>query len=158
MKWKRILTILLLALIVLQFIRPERNLSPGEAPAGISRVFPETASVEPILKKACYDCHSNNTRYPWYSNLQPLGWWLQHHVDEGKGELNFDEFARYDRSKQDHKLEETIEVLEKDEMPLSSYVTQHADAQLSAAEKKALIGWAGSLRRKLADTTLPDTR
>jgi hypothetical protein len=95
-----------------------------------------------ILDKACNDCHSNNTKYPWYSNFQPVAWWLDHHVDEGKGEINFDEFLTYPAKKARHKMEEVNEMVKEGEMPLNSYTWVHKDAVLTQAEKLVLAEWA----------------
>lgn len=82
--FKRILLVLLVVLILIQFFRPQRNISASPSPADISTIYPVPANVGSILKKACYDCHSNNTNYPWYANVQPIAWWLNDHVEEGK--------------------------------------------------------------------------
>jgi hypothetical protein len=105
--------------------------------------------VKTILNKACMDCHSNNTRYPWYNNIQPVAFWLANHVDEGKEELNFSEFKTYKLKRQDHKLEEVVEMIQEGEMPLSSYTITHGDAKLTESEKQLLINWANEGRKAL---------
>jgi hypothetical protein len=92
------------------------------------------------------DCHSNNTNYPWYASVQPLAWWIDHHIEEGKGELNFSEFASYKPKKARHKLDEVAEQVEIHEMPLNSYTFIHAEARLTAAERKLLSDWAKATR------------
>ena len=94
------------------------------------------------MDKACNDCHSNNTKYPWYATFQPVAWWLDHHVDEGKGEINFDEFLTYPAKKARHKMEEVNEMVKEGEMPLNSYTWIHKDAVLTQAEKLVLAEWA----------------
>lgn len=143
---KKILYGLLAVLVIMQFIRPERNVSEIPSANDIRVQYPMPANVESILKRACYDCHSNNTSYPWYTNIQPLGWWLQHHVDEGKAELDFSEFATYSPKKADHKLEEVVEMVEEKEMPLESYTWIHKDAVLSTEEIEIVTQWANELR------------
>jgi hypothetical protein len=145
---KRALLALVVALILVQFVRPERNLS-GEATNDITKVYTVPDNVQPILKKACYDCHSNHTEYPWYTNIQPAGLWMQHHVNEGKGELNFNEFAKYTPKRQNHKMEELIGMVEENEMPLSSYTWIHKNAILTAEEKNALIYWAKGIQQQI---------
>jgi hypothetical protein len=113
--------------------------------------------VQHILEKACFDCHSNNTRYPWYSNIQPVGWWLQHHVEEGKEELNFDEFRTYSTRGQAKKLHQTVGLVKKGLMPLPSYTWIHSDAKLSEEERRVLSGWADSLA-KVIERTRPDNQ
>ncbi|TCZ73501.1 heme-binding domain-containing protein [Flaviaesturariibacter aridisoli] len=154
---KRILLIIAAILVIIQFIRPERNLHPGTQTASIGRAYPVPAPVQGILEKACYDCHSNNTRYPWYSNIQPVGWWLERHVNEGKRGLNFDEFAGYTHRRQSKKMKEAAEQVEKGEMPLDSYTWIHKDAVLTAQERSTLIAWAHDVQRLAADSTKPDT-
>lgn len=100
---KKILLVLLLAFVVVQFFRPKPNKQEGPAPDHIATRFAMNEGVKTILEKACMDCHSNNTRYPWYSKIQPVAWWLDDHIREGKKELNFSEYtnkrARYQYQK-----------------------------------------------------------
>lgn len=139
---KKILLFLLVALVVIQFIHPKRNKTSGEQVNSIGKVYAIPADVESILKKACTDCHSNNTSYPWYSRLQPVHWWLNNHVREGKEHLNFDEYTNRSLRYQYHKMEETIEQVKEGEMPLNSYTWTHKDARLTQEEKDKLIDWA----------------
>ncbi len=145
---RTIVIVLVMVLIGIQFFRPEKNIHPGPQPLSISpSVVPDT--VQSLLQKACYDCHSNNTRYPWYNNIQPVAWWLQHHVNEGKRELNFDEFQQYSKKKQVHKLEETAKTVKEEEMPLPSYLWVHMGARLTDAERALIAEWALSLKNKI---------
>lgn len=146
---KRILFFLLALLVIIQFIRPGKNLSTTGSANDISTKFAVPENIHVILEKACYDCHSDNTYYPWYSNIQPIGWWLQYHVNEGKRELNFNEFAQYPSKKQDHKLKELIETVKEGEMPLDSYTWLHKKAKLSEQEKQILVDWAQGIRNRI---------
>ena len=146
---KRILFFLLALLVIIQFIRPGKNLSTTGSANDISTKFAVPENIHLILEKACYDCHSDNTYYPWYSNIQPIGWWLQYHVNEGKRELNFNEFAKYPAKKQDHKLKELIETVKEGEMPLTSYTWLHKKAKLSEQEKQILVDWAQGIRNRI---------
>lgn len=146
---KKIAWFLLIALIVIQFIKPQKNQSTQKSSNDISTLAAVPANVQTVLDKACNDCHSNNTRYPWYSNIQPVAWWLANHVKEGKGELNFSEFTSYSPKKQARKLEETIEMVKEGEMPLNSYTWTHKDAVLTNEEKLALSSWADELRKSI---------
>lgn len=136
------LYLLVTALLIAQFFRPTRNLGVIRGTTHIAEVYPVPAQVEGILEKACYDCHSNHTRYPWYARVQPLGWWLANHVAEGKEELNFSEFTNLPPEGRAHKLAEIIEQVEHGEMPLRSYTLLHREANLTQAEKETLINWA----------------
>ncbi|HYE55151.1 MAG TPA: heme-binding domain-containing protein, partial [Chitinophagaceae bacterium] len=93
---------------------------------------------------------SNNTEYPWYTNIQPVGWWMQDHVDVGKKQLNFSEFGTYPAEGQHHKMEEVIEQVKGDHMPLNSYLWMHGDAKLNAEQKNKVIEWAERLRQHIA--------
>src|SRR5689334_4746496 len=116
---RRFLVVLLVILIVIQFIRPAKNISNDLLASDISRVYTVSENVSGILKKACADCHSNNTVYPWYAQVQPVGWWLNNHIREGKKELNFSEFGSYPIARQYKKLDDMAEQVNKGEMPLS---------------------------------------
>jgi hypothetical protein len=147
---KRVVLIVVILLVVIQFIRPSRNLSSAQSANDISRHYTVPDTVAGILDRACNDCHSNNTRYPWYTNIQPVGWWMQHHVNDGKGELNFAEFGSYPAKRQYHKLEEMVKQIKDDEMPLNSYLWIHTNAKLTEADKQTLINWANNLRQEIA--------
>lgn len=147
---KKILWTLLVIIIGIQFIRPARNESTVSTANDISQQYYIPPQVVGILKRSCNDCHSNNTIYPWYTNIQPVGWWMQEHIEEGKRQLNFSQFGAYKPKDQDHAMEEIMEVIEKNEMPLDSYLWMHRDAQLSAADKATLIDWAKKLKAEIA--------
>jgi hypothetical protein len=142
---RKIFLFLLFAFIVIQFIHPKPNKASGDQPNHIGKRFTIPGDVKIILGKACNDCHSNNTRYPWYSNIQPVDWWLTNHIKEGKAHLNFDEYTNRSLRYQYHKMEETVELVKKGEMPLDSYTWIHKDAILTEDEKSKLIGWAESI-------------
>ena len=102
---KKILLVLLVALIVIQFIHPKKNKSEGPQPNYIGNNFTIPADVKAIMAKACNDCHSNNTRYPWYAKIQPVRWWLNNHITDGKKGLNFDEYTHRPLRYQYHKMD-----------------------------------------------------
>lgn len=140
--FKKIMLVLLLAFIVIQFIRPEKNTAAGVQPNYIGNVYAIPEDVKSILAKACNDCHSNNTVYPWYSKIQPVDWWLNDHVVDGKKHLNLDDYTKRSLRFQYHKLEEIVEQVKEGEMPLESYTLIHKEAKLTDTEKDKLIGWA----------------
>jgi hypothetical protein len=147
---KIVLAVFAVLLVGAQFVRPAKNISTGAPGADDLTVLrPPPAEVKAILDRACYDCHSNHTRYPWYAEVQPLGWWLANHVKEGKAHLNFSTFGTYPAKRQSRKLEELIEEVEEGKMPLPSYTWTHADARLTPAEINALTDWAASVRENL---------
>lgn len=142
---KKILIGLLVVLVVMQAFRPAKNLS-GDKTKDISGSYVVPEDVKTILAKACNDCHSNITRYPWYSEVQPVAWWLNDHINDGKRHLNFNEFDGYRIAKQYKKLEECIKEVKEGGMPLSSYTIIHKDAILSDTEKQAFFNWCQVLR------------
>lgn len=145
MKYVKIFFLFLLgAFVVIQFFRPKKNINKGaEATANhISKIIPVPENIAGILKKACNDCHSNNTNYPWYTNIMPVGWIINNHVVDGKKELNFDEFSTYKARRQSKKLEEVADEVKEGKMPISSYTRIHKEARLTDEEKTALINWA----------------
>lgn len=143
--FRKIMYVLLAAFIVIQFIHPAKNTSKGLQPNTIGNNYAIPADVKTILGKACNDCHSNNTRYPWYAKIQPVDWWLNKHVVDGKKDLNFDEFTNRAPRYQYHKMEEVIEMVKEREMPLKSYTWTHKDARLNSNEREMLTGWAQSV-------------
>jgi hypothetical protein len=142
---KKILLFLLIAFIAIQFFHPKKNIAAGPQPNYVGNSFAVPADVKPILEKACNDCHSNNTRYPWYAKIQPVHWWLDKHLRNGKKAINFDEYTNKSLRYQYHKMEEVIEMVNDGKMPLNSYTWTHKDARLNADEKNKIIGWAQSI-------------
>lgn len=139
--FKKILLVLLIVFIGIQFVRPAKNVSTDKS-KNIKNLYAVSTEVETILTKACNDCHTNNTEYPWYAAVQPVTWWLDDHIKEGKKHLNFDEYTTYNLRKQFHKMEEVVEQVKEKEMPLDSYTWIHRDAKLSDAERATLTTWA----------------
>lgn len=141
---------LLVVMVGLQFIptRSNQNMEVSQASDFIkSNRVP--AYLGHMLRTSCYDCHSNNTNYPWYSRVQPVGWLLENHINTGKAELNLSEFGSWSVRKQKSKLKSMASQVEKDEMPLSSYAFIHHEARLSKESKKALVDYLNALQDSL---------
>lgn len=155
---KKILIGLVLVLIVIQFIRPEKNDS-NELTYDISTTYEIPKEVNHLLAVSCNDCHSNKTEYPWYANVQPVTWWLNDHIVDGKRHLNFSTFTKLPIAVQNHKLEETIEMVEKKEMPLASYTNfgLHSEANLTDEQRKMLTDWAKEQMDYLKNTYPADS-
>ena len=154
---KKILLVLLIIFIAIQFFHQDKNISTVMSQNDISTKYPVPDSIQQILKVACYDCHSNNTRYPWYDHIQPVTWWLNNHVKDGKRALNFSEFTTYRIKKQFHRLDDIDEQIKKDEMPLSSYTLIHTDARLSDRQKLAIYSWTAALKDTIKANYSPDS-
>lgn len=146
---KKILIALFTVFILIQLFRPEKNQSTAESPNDIFAHYQASENTKQLIHTSCYDCHSNNTVYPWYAEVQPVAWWLADHVNEGKSELNFSEFASYTPKKGDHKLEELVEMLKEGEMPLKSYTLIHKKADLSDVQRAELSKWADVVRLQI---------
>jgi hypothetical protein len=147
---KKILLVILVTIIAIQFIQPARNKSGQVLPTDISKVYNIPNQIQSVLKNACYDCHSNNTNYPWYSNIQPGGWWLASHIRKGKEELNFSEFGDYSSRKQRSKLNSIAKTVEDGTMPFPSYTLIHRNARLTKDEKAVIINWANNTKDSLS--------
>ena len=155
---KKILLGLGVILIIIQFIRPAKNNS-NDTQYHISNNYNVPTEVKHILEVSCNDCHSNKTEYPWYFYVQPVAWWLDHHIADGKRHLNFSSFTKSSIAIQNHKFEEVIETVEEKEMPLPAYtyLGLHAEANLSDDQRKAVIDWAKEQMDMLKANYPPDS-
>lgn len=143
---KKIFYILLLIFAAIQFIPVKYNEQKNTASSSIETAHYIPENVLSTLKKSCYDCHSDQTNYPWYAKIRPVAFWIANHVEEGKEELNFSTFGDYSLRRQFHKLEEISEQIEENEMPLKSYTLIHGNAKLSEAQKSDIKNWVSALR------------
>lgn len=150
---KKLLLALGVVFVVIQFFRIDKT-NPAVDPAQdfLSTLKP-SAEISGLLKTACYDCHSHETKYPWYTNIAPVSWWIKNHFDEGREELNFSTWQAYTAKKKDHKLKECVELVKEKEMPLTSYTWMHSDARLSDVQRTALADYFSALRSGSAATT-----
>ena len=145
---RRLLFALIAIFIAAQFFRP----SLANLPTDPAKSLTAPANVQPILDRSCMDCHSNSTRWPWYSRISPVSWWLADHVKDGRRELNFSEWNTFTPRRQYRKLEEICEEVKEREMPLKSYLPLHPSAKLSDANRAALCAWAESYRAQVLKT------
>ncbi|PJJ07624.1 heme-binding protein [Flavobacterium sp. 1] len=126
----------------MQLYQPARNIAlEQDLTANFTKVYNVPKNVEAILRTSCYDCHSNNTNYPWYSNIQPVGIFMQNHINEGKENLNFNEYGNYSKRKQNSKLKAIKKQIKLNEMPLASYTLIHKNAILSSGQKQEVMNW-----------------
>jgi hypothetical protein len=155
---KKITLGLIVLLVLIQFIPVERNES-NDTEFDITKSYDVPDNVAMILKGACNDCHTNLTRYPWYSNIQPVKYMLADHVNEGKRKWNLSTFTKLPLAVQNHKFEEVVEMVEEKEMPLPSYtyLGLHPEANLTDEERQILIGWAKDQMAMLAATYPADS-
>ncbi len=144
-----ILVFLLIVFVGIQFIPTKLNQSNARSTDDITTVYRVPDTIQHILKTSCYDCHSNNTDYPWYNKIQPVRWLLQQHIEGGKAELNFSEFGSYSKRRQKSKLKSMLSQIKDNEMPLWSYTIIHQNAKITKKEKSKLIKWITELKDSL---------
>ncbi|HFK5509247.1 TPA: heme-binding domain-containing protein [Elizabethkingia anophelis] len=137
----------IILLLFLQFFQPVRNINKGQAPSSdFLRIYDPPIRIKRTLLNSCYDCHSNNSTYPFYSYVQPISYFLEKHISKGKRELNFNEWGNYSSRKRRNKLSAIREQIETNKMPLASYLVIHRNAKLSEAQKQELFKWMESIR------------
>ncbi|MFP5040007.1 heme-binding domain-containing protein [Parasediminibacterium sp. JCM 36343] len=138
---KKIILALGIFFIAVQFMQSVRNKSGQVLLTDFAKVYAVPNNVQSILQNACYDCHSNNTVYPWYANIQPVGWIMKRHIDNGKEKLNFSTFGSYSSRRQISKMKGISGQIKDDAMPISSYKMMHNKANLSKEEKALIMDW-----------------
>lgn len=146
---KIIVLVLLLGFVGIQFFPTSQNQSNTIPKTDFILVNDVPKQVERIITTSCYDCHSNNTDYPWYNKVQPVAWFLEDHVTHGKEELNFNEWADYSNRRKNSKLKSIISQIENGEMPLWSYTLIHREAKLSEDERNTVLDWVSKLKDSL---------
>ena len=127
---------LLLLVILLQIPQADRSNPP------VTGDLEAPAEVKAILKESCYDCHSNETCWPWYSYVNPVGWLVARDTHEGREHLNFSSWTSYDGRKQYRVKEEIVEVIDSGEMPMPNYLLKHGEAELTPEEIRIIRNWA----------------
>lgn len=153
---KKVLVVLLIIFVIAQFFRPEKN--EGDL-ASLDSFYTDTnppMDVKIILQESCNDCHSNVTRYPWYSQITPVNYWMAEHVVDGKKHFNISGWENNSVKRKDHKFEELIEMVEDKEMPLPSYTWVHTEAKLTNDQIKSVINWAKQVRFKYSLEPKPE--
>ena len=149
-RFKKIAWAIAIGLIAIQFIQPARNTSGQVLATDISKAVSVPDSVQMILKRACYNCHSNNTIYPFYAYIQPIGWLLNSHIEEGKSQLNFSEFGSLSKRRQASKLKSIANQIKDGAMPLPAYAMLHKNAVLGKTDKDLIINWANNTKDTLS--------
>lgn len=137
------LVILFLAIQSFRIDKTTQPIDPSKDFVSLTSANPEITNT---LKIACYDCHSNQPAYPWYTNIAPVSWWVKNHINEGSHHLNFSEWGTYSEKRKNHKLEECVEMVEENEMPMSSYTIMHAAAKLTDDQKLQLVEFFKGLK------------
>lgn len=146
--YKKILLALFAILLLMQFYRIDKTNPPVDASKDFIKSQNVPASMATMIKNACYDCHSHETKYPWYTNVMPFSWWIKGHIDHGREKLNFSEWTDYASDDKIHNLKEAAETLVETRMPLASYLIGHPEARISKEERKQLAEWFEQLQPK----------
>lgn len=141
MRIKRGLYITLGILVLIQLIRIDQKNPPVDPAVDFGPVVQPPAEVLALFKSACYDCHSSETQYPWYSNVAPVSWWVKHHINEGREHFDFSSLGQFKGKQLADILADAADVIAEGEMPLSSYTWMHPEARLSAEQRKRLVRW-----------------
>ncbi len=145
MKRKLLIGIALL-FVAIQFIPVELNQSETTSKNDFIITLNPPTEIANMLKTSCYDCHSNNTKYPWYDKIAPVSFVVKHHIDEAKEELNFSEWNTFSDKRKQHKLDEIIEETEEGEMPIKAYTIMHGEAKLSLKQLEQLKNWINTIK------------
>lgn len=138
---RRVFIGLLILIVLMQLIKVDRSNPPLQMHKDFITLTQAPKQINLLLKKSCYDCHSNETHYPWYFSVAPISWWAKDHVNDGRRHLNFSTWADYPSEKKEHKLDECYTEIAEGEMPLTSYTLAHPKAVLSHEQKTMLMEW-----------------
>ncbi|MCK0156141.1 heme-binding domain-containing protein [Cellulophaga sp. F20128] len=147
--FKIIVLVILVAFVGIQFVPTERNQSNVVPATDFLIVNAVSTAIKTKLQVSCYDCHSNNTKYPWYIKVQPTAWFLENHVNDGKSELNFNEWDLLSNRRKASKLRSIIKQIESGEMPLDSYTLMHSAAKFSKSEKQDVLQFMTQVKDSL---------
>ena len=148
---KIVLFIILLGFVVIQFFRPERTSTEVYGENHITKKMSVPDNVHQILKRSCFDCHSDHTTWPWYTNIAPVSWLVAKDVRNGRSKMNFSEWGKIPESKSEARLEAICDEIKEGEMPLENYLMIHKDAVLSQQDKDVLCGWVETELKKIED-------
>ncbi|MBI1305976.1 MAG: cytochrome C [Bacteroidetes bacterium] len=139
---KKVILALVAILVLIQFIRIDKSVpTVPEGAKDITASMEVPSDIALMLKTSCYDCHSNETVYPWYSNIAPVSWLLGNHIKDGRKHLNFSVWSTYPDKRMKHKMEECAELVEEGEMPMDQYLWMHSNAKLNSDQTAKLVDW-----------------
>jgi len=148
---KIVLLVLVVGFIILQFFQIDKSAIPIDPSQTLEATTAVPPDIDMILSTSCGDCHTNKTVYPWYAYIQPSGWFLNSHIQDGRRHLNFSVWNTYDLKKKRKKMEEVCDEIKDGSMPLPSYLWIHGNAVLTEGQVKALCAWANAEEKRLKD-------
>ncbi len=141
---KYIFFTIIVILIVCQFFPIDKTNPEVDSTKDFLTMENPPTEVKQLIKTACYDCHSNETQYPWYTNVAPISWWIKKHIDNGRKKLNYSNWGDYEADKKQHKLKESAEEIHEKQMPLLSYFVMHPEAKLDDTQRQMIVDWIKS--------------
>lgn len=148
LRW--VLVVVVCGLVIAQFFGPAKSNPPSDPAQAIEAKLQMTPPVAAILDRSCNDCHSNKTRWPWYSYVAPVSWFVIDHVNEGRENINLSEWGKYSQRDVDAMLRQMCREVRAEVMPLSSYTPLHPGSKLSAEDIKTFCDWTNAERARLA--------
>jgi hypothetical protein len=148
LKWIALVGVI--CFIAIQFKRPAKTNPSFEQSQAIESHLQVTPQVAAIFDRSCNDCHSNKTRWPWYSNVAPVSWFVIDHVDEGRENMNFSEWSKYEPRTAANLLKQMCREVRSGVMPLSSYTPLHPGSELTPEDVKTVCDWASSEGARIA--------
>ncbi len=151
--WKVVKWLLIIGaclFLIAQLKRPARTNPASDQSLALEVHLQVDPKVASILERSCVDCHSHKTRWPWYSNVAPVSWFLVDHVDHGRSHLNFSEWGKLDARRQSKKLDEICDLSKAGEMPLSSYTPLHPGSKLTAEDATTICEWTEREQSRLS--------
>lgn len=144
---KKILLWVVGVFAIIQFIPIDRTNKPIDKKQNFVDVLQTPESIKQTLKNACYDCHSNEVKYPKYAYVAPISWSVKQHINKGRRNVNFSEWSSYNREQKEHIIDEVIETTESKEMPLKGYIPMHPEANLTDAQRKVFVDYFKELQK-----------
>ena len=141
--------LLIIAFILMQFYPCDKPMFTNKNPNDLLQNSNVSENVATMLKSACYDCHSNESNFPWYSNIAPTKWLVYNHISEGREELNFSEWTHLDKDAKADLLDDISSVVLDEEMPLKGYTLLHSEANLSEENRETIATWADEMLESL---------
>ncbi|MDX5476990.1 MAG: heme-binding domain-containing protein [Cyclobacteriaceae bacterium] len=149
--WHYLLSVLVLVFLGIQFVPNDLPEVELQNPGDIMLTGMVNDEVAGLLKNSCYDCHSNESKYPWYSHIAPSSWLVTKDIREGREELNFSQWNSYDLMEQLGKLDDIVEEVSSGNMPMGIYTLMHSSAKLSDAQRELIVAWAEESMDKLVE-------
>jgi hypothetical protein len=144
---KIVLVVLLLGFISIQFFGIEKSNPEFDSQLDFLTIENPPENIEKIFRNACYDCHSNETQWPWYANVAPMSWMIEDHVEEGRDYINLNDWGDYELEDRHYILEEMMEEIDHEEMPLPAYRIFHRDSRITDIQKAELFEWIRSVQK-----------